>query len=38
MDWDEGYSMAIEVDASGNIHLTGNTFGNLGGREMHFQD
>lgn len=38
MDWDEGYSMAIEVDASGNIHLTGNTFGNLGGREMDFQD
>jgi hypothetical protein len=38
MDWDGGYSMAIEVDASGNIHLTGNTFGNLDGREMDFQD
>ena len=38
MDWDEGYSMAIEVDASGNIHLTGNTFGNLGGRERDFKD
>ena len=38
MDWDEGYSMALEVDASGNIHLTGNTFGNLGGRERDFKD
>ena len=38
MDWDEGYSMAIEVDARGNIHLTGNTFGNLGGRERDFKD